>query len=242
MRFRGLDISLQQGTTLDDAAIDEMLALRAQFMRLKPGVHPADDRALLAAWLRAPGCTVAVARDRAGALQCFMDMNSRRVEHGGHAHVVCYSNFGFASLAYRSHPAYAIGNLENLSVHGYRHGLTLRLLWTGAAYPASFIAIARTFPRVWACSDPEAPPRLVSVVDHAAPQIFGDGWLPHERLVRMRTLPPPHAPKSPEGQAALRRYEARNPRWHEGYGLMIVVPLTLSNLVGAVRLALRRLA
>jgi hypothetical protein len=242
MRLRGLDISLHEGPTLDDVVIDEMCALRAQFMRLKPDVHPADDRALVAAWLCAPECTVVTGRDRVGALQWFVDMCSRRIEHRGRAHVVCYSNYGFVSLAYRGHPGYALGNLRNLLVHRRRHGVTPRLVWIGAVYPASFVVVARTFPMVWATREPDAPSALVSIVDRVAPELFGDAWLPEEQLVRTRTLPPPHAPKSPEGRALLERYEALNPRWHEGYALPLVSPLSLGNLLGGGRLLVRRLA
>jgi len=241
MRLRGVEISLHEGPTVDDAVIDEMCALRAQYMRLKPDVCPADDRALVSAWLRVPECTVAIGRDRTGALQWFTDMISRRVEHRGRAHVVCYANYGFSSLAYRGHPGLALGNLWNVFAHSRRHGFTPRLLWTGAVYPAAFVMIARTFPMVWAINQPDAPPALVAMVERVAPELFGDAWLPEERLVRTRTLPPPHAPKSREGQALLRRYEALNPRWREGYGLAIVSPLTLGNLLGAWRLLVRRL-
>lgn len=242
VRLRDLEISLHEGPTLDDATIDEMMALRAQFMRLKPEVCPDEDRELVSAWLRAPECTVATGRDRTGALQWYIDMASRRVEHRGRAHVVCYSNYGFVSLAYRGHPSLALGNLWNLFVHSRRHGFTSRLSWTGAAYPASFILIARTLPMVWATREPEAPTALVDVVDRVAPELFGDTWLPEAQLVRMRTLPPPHAPKSPEGRAVLERYEALNPRWREGYGLVFVVPLTLANVLGACGLLVRRAA
>lgn len=241
MRLRGLEISLHEGPTLDDAVIEEMYALRGQLMRLKPDVRPHDDRALVSAWLRAPECTVVTGRDRTGALQWYVDMGSRRVEHRGRAHVVCYSNYGFVSVAYRRHPGFALGNLWNLFVHGRRHGLSSRLWWTGAVYPASFVLIARTLPRVWVTSEPDAPRELVALVERMAPELFGDAWLPAQQLVRTRTLPPPHAPKSAEGRALFERYEALNPRWREGYALAFIVPLTPTYVLGVCRLLVRRL-
>jgi hypothetical protein len=241
MRLRGLELSLQGGPALSDAVIDEMLGLRAQFMRLKPEVDPAEDRALVARWLRAPGCTIAVARDRQGALQCFIDMRSRLVEHRGQAHLVCCSSFAFASLSYRNHPAYVLGNSWNLLAQSRRNGFIHRALWIGAAYPASFRAATRAFAQFWAGREPEIPPMVGALVDRVAPEIFGESWMPAQRLVRMRTLPPPATPESPEGRAVLERYEASNPRWREGFGLMTMTPLTLGNMVGVVHQLVRRI-
>ncbi len=242
MRVSGLELSLQYVLALDDADIDEMLALRAQFMRLKPDVDPAEDRALAARWLRAPGTTVAIARDREGALQCFIDMSSRLVEHHGQAHVVCCTYFVFASLAYRNHPAYVLGNFWNLLAQSRRNGFVPRMLWITAPYPTSFRASSRAFTRVWAGRDPDIPPMVGALVDRVALEVFGESWMPEQRLVRMRTLPPPYVPESPEGRAVFERYEAMNPRWREGLGLLMMVPLTLGNMVGVVRQIVRRIA
>lgn len=239
MRVRGLDIRILDGARLSDADIDGMWALRARFMALKPDVRPEDDRALFAAWLRAPGATMAVARDRAGDIQAFIEMNSRVVEHDGRKHLLLYSNLVFASEAYRNHPAYVLGNLGNLAVHLRRHPTTRALLFT-ALYPPSFVAAVRTFPTNWVAGEPELPPEAAEMVDTFVPTIFGASWWPERRLVRMRTIPQPYRPSSPTTTAILQRYEQQNPDWRDGFAVLNVTPLTLGNVIGCINLATRR--
>ncbi len=235
VRIRGLNLRVHEGPALDEATIDACVALRGQSMGLKPHITPADDRAQLAAWLRASGATVAIARDDAGTVHSFIDMNARRFDHAGHNYLVCFGNYVFASPQYRSHPAYALGNLWSLLVHCRRHRTVSPIVYTGALYPPSFIVGARTFPRFWAASEPDAPPQLVSLLDRAAPEIFGSGWDPTTRLLTMRTLPSPHVPRSEAGRAAMARYEACNPRWREGFGVLMLAPLVPANVAGLLR-------
>lgn len=239
MKLRGLDIRVREGSRLSDADIDGMYGLRARFMALRPEVRPEDDRALFAAWLRAPGATVAIARDRAGEIQVFIEMTSRVVEHSGREHLLLYSNLVFASAAYRNHPAYVLGNLGNLAVHLRRHPTTRALLFS-ALYPPSFVAAVRTFPNNWVAGEPELPAEAAELVDTFVPTIFGDSWWPERRLVRMRTIPQPYTPSSPITAAILKRYEAQNPDWRDGFAVLNVTPLTLGNVIGCINLALRR--
>lgn len=239
MKLRGLDLRVVGGSTLGDDDIDAMWALRAQFMALKPDVRPEDDRALFAAWMRMPGGTVAIGRDRAGAIQVFIDMKSQVVEHRRREWLVLFGNFVFASKAYRDHPAYVIGNFWNLALHVVRHP-SRRIVWVVPLYPPSFVAGARTFVTTWIAGEAGVPEAFESLVDAHAPDLYGNGWSPERKLLRMRTLPQPYVPSSPTTARLLARYEARNPGWREGYAVMCVIPLDLANLLGAARLALRR--
>lgn len=239
MRVRGLDIRVVEGQSISDADVAMMWELRGRFMALKPEVRPRDDQDLFAAWVRAPGATMAIARDGAGVIQVYIDMNGRVVEHRGRKHLLLYSNLVFASEAYRNHPAFVLGNLLNLASHLWRHKTTRVLLLAGL-YPPSFVAAARTFPRTWVAGEPDVPPLAAELVDAHAPVFFGASWLPEQRLLRMRTIPEEFVPSSPITAAILRRYERRNPRWREGFALLNVTPLTISNVLGCVRLALRR--
>jgi len=239
MKIRGLDIRVVEGARLSDADIDAMYALRARFMDLKPDVRPDDDRALFAAWLRAPGATLALARDRDREVQVFIEMNSRVVEHKGRKHLLLYANLVFASEAYRNHPAYILGNLGNLAVHLRRHPTTRALLFT-ALYPPSFVAAVRTFPTNWVAGEPELPTEAAELVDTFVPTLFGASWWPERRLVRMRTLPQPYTPSSPVTAAILQRYERHNPDWRDGFAVLNVTPLTLGNVFGCINLAARR--
>lgn len=239
MYINGLEITLHEGHSLDDTVIDDMLALRAQFMQLKPDVDPDVDRTLFAQWMRAPGNTVTIARDRAGTLQSFIEMNARYITHAGKAHLVCYSNFVFASPAYRNHPAYTLGNFWNLAnkIHRNRDRPSA---WVVAVYPTSFNSGARTFPMFWALGEPDVPKTLSALARQLALEVFGDSWFPDELLVRQRTLPPPMSAGSEESRALLARYEARNPNWRDGWGIVCVAPFTASNMLGAATLVLRR--
>lgn len=240
MRLRGLDLRVVDGAGLSDEDIDGMWALRAQFMRLKPDVREEDDRALFATWLRTPGGTVAIGRDRAGAIQVFIEMKSRMVEHRGRRYEILFGNFVFASAAYRNHPAYVVGNFWNLAVHVIRHR-SLRCLWMVPLYPPSFVVGARTFPMVWLAGEPDVPEEIASLVDTIVPELYGDGWSPERRILRNRTIPQPYKPSSPTTAQILARYEARNPEWRDGYSALCVVPITSSGLLAVVKLAVRRL-
>lgn len=239
MRLRGLDLRVVDGAGLGDEDIDAMWALRAQFMGLKPDVREEDDRALFAAWLRAPGGTVAIGSDRAGAIQVFIEMKSRVVEHRGHPYEILFGNFVFASAAYRNHPAYVVGNCWNLAIHVLRHRVR-RILWVVPVYPPSFVVGARTFPTLWLAGEPNVPEDVASLVDVIVPELYGDGWSPERRVLRMRTIPRPYEPSSPTTVRLLARYEARNPDWRDGYSVLCVVPITLVGLLGVAKLVARR--
>jgi hypothetical protein len=240
MYINGLAVTLHDGHTLDDDVIDEMLALRAQFMRLQPDIDPDVDRTLFADWMRAPGNTVAIARDRADTLHTFIEMNTRRITQAGKAHLMCYGNFVFASPAYRNHPAYTLGNFWNLATQT-RRNRERPTAWVVAVYPTAFNSGARTFPDFWALGEPEVPKTLSELARKLAHDVFGDNWFPDELLVRQRTLPPPFSVGSDESKALLARYEARNPNWRDGWALACVLPITASNMLGAATLAVRRM-
>ena len=242
MNIRGLDLSLVDGPTLRDADIEEMWGLRARFMTPRPEIAVADHRESFASWMRAAGSTVALARDRAGAIQVYIDMNSRRWEHKGESYLVCHGNYIYAATEYRNHPAYTLGNFRNLFAQLLRRRTwpTKRVLWVGPAFPSSFVVGARTFREFWAAGEPDVPHDIAEVIDGVAPHLLGEWWVPDTRLVRVLSLPPEYVPHSREGGAILARYEARNPRWREGYCTLIVAPLTLGNILGPLRLAAGR--
>jgi hypothetical protein len=242
--LRGLRITVEDGPELSEQTLDEMLQLRSSFMALKPDVEKSDDRDKFATWMRAPGATVAVARDAAGAIQVFIDMNARRVEREGQSYVVLFGNFVFAARRYRSHPAYAFGNFLNLGTQLLRQRARPRdrVVYLGALYPPTFLMGARTFPSFYAAGEAIVPRDLSGLADEVAPAIFGSSWMPEERLVRMRTIPQDYTPHTPEMASFLARYEQRNPRWRSGYGVLMVAPLSVGNLAGAAGVALRRAA
>jgi hypothetical protein len=242
MKVRGLEMTLEDGPKLSEQTLDEMLALRAQFMSIKPEIRPEEDRELFVSWMRSPGCTVAISRDAAGVIQVYLDMNSLRHEHQGRSYLICYGNFVFASAEYRSHPAYTIGNFWNLFAQLHRNKMRWsdHVIYTGTLYPTTFLMGARVFPSFWAAGEPGVPPEIAAVIDQVSPQIFGKSWMPDERLIRMRTIPQDYVPRSPEMAALLARYEARNPRWREGYGVVMINPLNVSNLLAAASVAMRR--
>lgn len=93
---------------------------------------------------------------------------------------------------------------------------------------------------MWIVGTGDAPPELDALAQHAAGEAFGESWLPGPRLIRMRTVPEDLVPRSAEGRALLARYETHNPSWREGYGVLVVTPLSVVNLAGiASQLALR---
>lgn len=240
MRLQGLDLQVVDGAGLGDEDIDAMWALRAQFMRLKPDVREQDDRNLFASWLRTPGGTVAIGTDRAGTIQAFIEMKSRVVEHRGRPYGVLFGNFVFASTAYRNHPAYVVGNCWNLAIHALRHRVR-RLVWVVPLYPPSFVVGARTFPTFWLAGEPDVPEDIASLVDVVVPELYGDGWSPERKVLRMRTIPRPYEPSSPTTRRLMARYEARNPDWRDGYSLVCVVPITLTVLLSVAKLVARRM-
>jgi len=240
MRVRNLDITRVDGPDLSDADFDAFMALRGQFMQLRADVDPAEDRRRVEAWLRAPGCSVALGHDRAGKLQTLIEKNGRRVEFGGRSHVVWTSNHIFAAREYRKHPANTLGNFMNLGALVRRLGVRDGVSLIAALYPPSYITAIRAIPRLWIVGTGDAPPELDALAQHAAGEAFGESWLPGPRLIRMRTVPEDLVPRSAEGRALLARYETHNPSWREGYGVLVVTPLSVVNLAGiASQLALR---
>lgn len=243
MKLKGLHISLNAGEQLGERDIDEMWALRTQYVKPKDELGPRADRDRFGGWIRSPGSTVAVARDRGGAIQVFIDMNALPFEHRGRKYLVCYGHYLYAAREYRNHPAYTFGNFGNLLAQLRRHRTwpSRHVLWIGPSLPTSFIVGVRTLPEFWAAGEAGIPDDVGEVIDHVAPLVYGDEWRAEDRLINCPIAWAPYVARSPEASAILTRYESRNPRWREGYAAMFVAPLTPRNVLGPLRLGLGRL-
>jgi hypothetical protein len=240
MQIQGLDLQIVDGATLDDALLDRCFRLRKRFMALKPAVHPDDDRAAFFAWMRRPGCLLAVGRDAHGEVQLFIEMNADRITHQGTAHLVLYGNFVFVAEAYRGHPGHVLGTVRMALAQIHRRGLHRPIHWLIGVYPTGFQIAARAFGRLWIAGEPEMPGSLAGLVDHMAHRLYGKAWDPERRLVNVRTLPQDYQPRGPAAEALYARYVARNPDWRAGYNVLALVPMDLPGLTGLARFAARR--
>lgn len=135
-----------------------------------------------------------------------------------------------------------------------REGLCVRLAYPlrrlyGFACPvnpASYQVLARYTTELWPCPERETPPEIEALMgalathfhleeEADAPGVYHVGWCARQETGEAQAW-------TATQDAAARFYLERNPRYAEGYGLLVLVPLHIPMLLRALaRLAMKRL-
>jgi len=216
-----LRFHLAPGRGLRSALRDELHALRRRNVRLKPETDPEVDRAIVERWFDRASW-VAWCEDRQGRARAMCTWRTFAWHDGRAPRVGIAGEFFFIDPGLRASPFTAYAALR----------VALRVLldarasevWVGAAgaYLQSSLALARQLGEVVYLGEPglgdEARRFLCALVEAS------EASLSEDDLVTMRTVPPEVSAgwvRRHEGEDAYRRYLVRNPRWHEGVGVVI---------------------
>lgn len=110
----------------------------------------------------------------------------------------------------------------------------------GFAYPQGYMVYARALPSVWLLGQESMPAGERALAAALAREWGGDAWDAARQRVSFNTVhrEAPRASANGERRALLAGYEALNPEWRAGHGLMMLARLDL----GAVPRLLGRLA
>jgi hypothetical protein len=204
------------GAALAAGDVDEMWALRARIFALKHDQAPAADRTKFARIIRTSQRVLRL-RDHGGTLRGMMCFLWEELED--HSGVVFTPEYGFFDEGYRGHPMFMIGGLPVLlRVMAEARG---RPLWmAGIGYPKSMRSGARLLAPLWSLQDDALPEDARAMLLQVLGTLGGPDADPSRGTAPMPTLPEP-APL-PEHQGAFwRRYEALNPKWPDGIGLVM---------------------
>ncbi len=232
-------LSLWDPRSFSDADVRALWRFRACFVDLKPHIDPEADFADFADFVRgADFAWVWLADDGAVLGTCFH--RSERHEVDGRAYTVVHSEYGYT--------ASRGGNSVVLAQFAVYLAATLRareaIYFGGLAYPHGYPVFALSFPRIWLLGEDTVPADARALAEHLGAAWAGDAWDPARRRVAFRTLPR-EAPndRGPARQRLLAHYEALNPEWRAGHGLLLLGRLDLASvpsLLGGLARRLRR--
>lgn len=234
---RGLSLETYDGADLAEAAIDALWRLRLEFMRLKPDVEEAVDRAEFGAIVRE--CRSVGVFRTADGIQGFAAFRHRPAIVEGSRVVFVLPTYGFVRPRHRGHPLFVVlsaAALARVALAFPRH----RMIAVEAWYPLSYLLAALNNPDMWSLSTPGISAWQRAVLRRAIETFWASRFDAHTGVVRLNTLPPPAelahgGPWRDETQRVFATYVAENPRWAEGFGLPAAVEL--GPAVAALRFA-----
>lgn len=235
-----LTFELPRAATLDPATVRALWDMRMRIMGLKPTVPPEVDRAAFTARVLG-GSRIAIGRDRDGIPRgMYLGHRDPYTTRGGRRVNLMTPEYGFVEAPWRGTPfsarAFLAVTLTDLAADPLHPPLIV-----GSIYPATYLQFGRGGRPLCILDDP--PDWMADCLEYVGPRDYGDRYDPATGVVELPTLPPPLPPanrRPPGTDAALAHYEARNPRWREGFALLCAVHMDYGAWRGASRILLRR--
>lgn len=209
--------------TLDEDTIRSLWALRLRNIDLRPEVDPDVDYRKFRSYFGGDA-RVLLIHDARSEIRGFYAFHHRVLALDGTARLVAHVEYGFVDAGHRGSLAARLGAMRAVAGILARHPL-LEKVAVFVAYPTSTVAMARYARRISAPGDPGLTGWRREALEAYLREVVGSEYDAEAGLVRMRTRPTValHVPRSERGRQALAWYEARNPRWREGYGLPLLV-------------------
>lgn len=207
---------------------DEMQAMRLSMIRLKPNVDKADDFESFKDYFLQPGRRAHVFRFVGGSLDQqlagFYCMGCERYPEG----IVLSVEYLFFHPQARPMRPYRTPMVLFGLRHMLRH-LHRPKAFAGLGYPASYLVFKKYFgQRVHTLQSPCLAPVQRRLLERFANTMGANATT---GIVPLRTLPPP-------SHMSRADYDAQNPQWREGFGLLFSIPVSFSTFVSNIGWAL----
>lgn len=235
-RSEPIDITLRSSASLTPRELDEIWAVTDRYVET--------DRAVYEAKLREMP-EVGLWRTRSGALVGLVSLEVYRVAWEGRTCVVFFTSSVVIDERHRGR------NLVlRTGVRAYLREKVRRpfepAFWLFDTFSyKSYLILPRHLEVFWPRRDRATPPEVARFVDFLARRRYGDAWSPSTGVVRRsgdKRLRPTTAPidELRRGDLDVRFFETVNPGHDRGDMLVCLVPLSMSNVGGAVARALLR--
>lgn len=221
-------IDYQEIRRPSEALFEEMQALRLSMIRLKPDADSAGDFASFKDYFLQPGRCTHVFRFVAGALDQqlagFYCMGCERYPEG----IVLSVEYLFFHPQARPMRPYQTPMVMFGLRHMLRH-LHRPKAFAGLGYPASYLVFKKYFgQRVHTLQSPTLNPMQRRLLECFANTMGAD---PTTGVAPLRTLPP-------SAHMSNADYDAQNPNWRAGHGLIFSIPVSLSTVFSNIGWAL----
>lgn len=206
------------GSKLRAEEIRALWTLRTDVLRLKPSTDPEKDYATFSAFL-GRAAQVLSFHDADGPCGVTAFHVERVATPDGRGGLVVFPEYAAFRPELRG-TARAMRGFLRVLPKVLEPGDLLRTWYLlGAGYPASFLAVTRLCADVWL--DGEDVPAFEQQLLRRFGAELGGKIEPDTRIVSMPTVPPPLRPVLTQ-TPAYARYVARNPRWADGFGLVVL--------------------
>ncbi len=232
-----LRLDVVRAAELDEGAFVELWRLRGRLIDVQVSVEPADDFAAFRSFFAGAGWVSRIV-DEGGALRGFLGWHLRGVETPAGRRPVLDTDYFFIEPELRGHSIMARLCADVCARAAIAHR-SARVILVGHGYPSSLLSGARFAERVVFLQDADAAGWEREAIFGFCERFCGRSFDVGRCLVKMRTTPkePGRTPKSPQTRALLRRFEAHDPAWSEGWGLPYLLHYTPRSLAaGAWRM------
>lgn len=235
---------LRKGSRWSEEELRRLYALHRQHLRIKPAIGT---RASFATFeedvQRAALVTAIRASASGGEIEGYAVLRDHAFSAGKENVYVVECGYFVCEAEYRRHPACVVALLGGAARLFAKHP-TARKYLLGASYPSDFIRLDTLFhpARTWV--------ELADTFDQlvfrkAARHFWGERFDEAVGTVELRTLPLPweqRIDRTDRQRLALDKYESLNPRWREGFGLVVLSRVGRRTPVSWALLLARRLA
>jgi hypothetical protein len=236
MLKKRLKILVKKGSEITDREIEEMYAVRAHFMWLKPDVPREKDFNFFSTTVKAAHQVFLFVTETGNIKGLYVVTQFiERSTLTNKKRLVVEPEFGFILDEYQG--KYMSKTVQRNAIRAFfRYPLIPKYL-LGPAYPASYLTLKKYGGCVYTWQDPHLPAHIKDVICTYAKR--NDMWNDGEftGIKSLYTLPKQisnsHLERLKKKQGYL-AYEQLNPKWQEGYGLITLTQLKFSTLITQV--------
>lgn len=229
-----LEISIRPSSSLSLRELDEIWALTERYVDT-PRAHYESKLLALP--------EVGLWRVRTGELAGLVSLDVHRVEWGGRTRIIIFTSSVVTDERFRGRNLVLKTGLHLLVREKWRRPLAPAYWFFDTFSYKSYLVLARNLREFWPRRDRPLPSDTAAFMHHLASERYGADWNRDTGVVRRtghKQLRPETAPIANElrSDPDVSFFEAANPGHREGDMLVCLAPLTMGNLLGAIRRAL----
>jgi hypothetical protein len=236
MRTAPVLISIRPTRSLSPAELDEIWALTARYVEIP---RPRYEEKLL----ELP--EVGLWRARGGALVGLAGLDVYTVAWRARTRIIVFTSSVVTDEQYRGRNLVLRTGLRVLLREKRRRPLAAAYWFFDTFSYKSYLVLARNLREFWPRRDGATPPDTLAFIDELASRRYGPDWNRESGVVRRSGYKRLRSTTAPIDRALssdpdVNFFEAANPGHREGDMLVCLAPLTVRNLLGAIRRAAAR--